>query len=178
MSDARGDLDLAPIGNSSVSALLDRQGRYVWACLPRFDGDPAFCALLSGEPAAEVRHGVWSVELIDCVKTEQTYLRNTPILSTTLTLSISVNIAFFASIAFLATLLLGRAWGPAFAIAVYGLVMVGQSSSAGPDLIPLAGAGTEPYALHAAGVALAVVLLAGAAASWGRTRAIPRRGEG
>lgn len=100
------------------------------------------------------------------------------ILSTTLTLSISVNIAFFASIAFLATLLLGRAWGPAFAIASYGLVMVGQSSSVGPDLIPLAGAGTEPYALHTAGVALAAVLLATTAACWGWTRAIPRRGEG
>ncbi|MGH6949996.1 MAG: glycoside hydrolase family 15 protein [Vitreimonas sp.] len=85
MSDARGDLDLAPIGNCSVSALLDRHGNYVWACLPRFDGDPAFCALLGGEPAAEARHGIWSVELIDCVKSEQTYLRNTPILSTTLT---------------------------------------------------------------------------------------------
>lgn len=85
MSDARGDLDLAPIGNCSVSALLDRQGRFVWACLPRFDGDPAFCALLGGKPAEEAQHGVWSIELIDCVKTEQSYLHNTPILSTTLT---------------------------------------------------------------------------------------------
>ena len=40
-------LDLAVIGNCSCSALIDRQGRFVWSCLPRFDGDPVFCALLN-----------------------------------------------------------------------------------------------------------------------------------
>jgi hypothetical protein len=32
----KGDLDLAPIGNCTVSALIDRSGNYVWACVPRF----------------------------------------------------------------------------------------------------------------------------------------------
>lgn len=78
-------LDLAPIGNCSVSALLDRCARYVWACVPRVDGDPAFCALLSGRDPAEPQAGVWAIDLIDCVDAEQRYERNTPILVTTLT---------------------------------------------------------------------------------------------
>ena len=36
------NLDLFPIGNCSVSALIDRSGRFVWACAPRVDGDPVF----------------------------------------------------------------------------------------------------------------------------------------
>ena len=47
MEDLTGDLDLAPIGNCAVSALIDRLGRYVWACVPRFDSDPVFSSLLS-----------------------------------------------------------------------------------------------------------------------------------
>ena len=35
-------MDLWPIGNCQVSALVDRNGRFVWGCLPRVDGDPAF----------------------------------------------------------------------------------------------------------------------------------------
>lgn len=42
-------LDLWPIGNCQVSALIDRQGRFVWGCVPRVDGDPLFSALLGGE---------------------------------------------------------------------------------------------------------------------------------
>ncbi len=80
-----GDLDLAPIGNCAVSALIDRQGRYVWACVPRVDGDPMFCALLSGKDPAEAQLGVWAVDLIDQVSAEQSYERNTAILITTLT---------------------------------------------------------------------------------------------
>ncbi len=80
-----GNLDLAPIGNCAVSALIDRQGRYVWACVPRVDGDPMFCALMSGRDPAEEQDGVWAVDLIDQVNAEQRYERNTPILITTLT---------------------------------------------------------------------------------------------
>ncbi|HVK81876.1 MAG TPA: glycoside hydrolase family 15 protein [Verrucomicrobiae bacterium] len=80
----KGDLDLAPIGNCSVSALIDRDGRYVWACVPRVDGDPMFSALLSGKDAAE-SDGVWAIDLVDQVKSEQYYERNTPILVTKLT---------------------------------------------------------------------------------------------
>ena len=80
-----GDLDLAPIGNCAVSALIDRQGRYVWACVPRVDGDPMFCALLGGKAVEEPQLGVWAIDLIDQVSAEQRYERNTPILVTTLT---------------------------------------------------------------------------------------------
>jgi hypothetical protein len=38
-------VDLALIGNCQIAALLDRRGRFVWACVPRFDGDPTFCSL-------------------------------------------------------------------------------------------------------------------------------------
>lgn len=77
-------LDLAPIGNCAVSALVDRCGRFVWACVPRVDGDPMFCALLSEASPAEAQTGVWAIDLIDQVKAEQQYERNTPILVTTL----------------------------------------------------------------------------------------------
>ncbi|NEX93925.1 glycoside hydrolase family 15 protein [Caulobacter sp. 17J65-9] len=80
------NLDLAPIGNCTVSALVDRLGRYIWACVPRVDGDPVFCGLLGGrDPSAPDATGVWSIELEDLASAEQTYLRNTPVLSTRLT---------------------------------------------------------------------------------------------
>ena len=41
-------LDLAVIGNCSYSALIDRRGRIIWSCLPRFDSDPVFCSLVNG----------------------------------------------------------------------------------------------------------------------------------
>ena len=46
-------LDLAVIGNSVVSALIDKNGRHVWHCHPRLDADPIFCALLAIEFAVE-----------------------------------------------------------------------------------------------------------------------------
>ncbi len=73
-------LDLWPIGNCQVSALVDRQGRFVWGCVPRVDGDPLFSALLGGE---EPDTGYWGIALEDSVSIEQTYIRNTPILVTT-----------------------------------------------------------------------------------------------
>lgn len=80
-----GDLDLSPIGNCAASALVDRNGVFVWACVPRIDGDPMFCALLSGKDAAEAPRGVWAIDLVDQISVTQTYERNTPILRTTLT---------------------------------------------------------------------------------------------
>jgi GH15 family glucan-1,4-alpha-glucosidase len=80
-----GDLDLAPIGNCAASALIDARARFVWACTPRVDGDPMFCALLSGRDPAEAQHGVWAIDLIDEASTTQHYERNTPILVTRLT---------------------------------------------------------------------------------------------
>ena len=79
------DLDLAPVGNCSVSSLIDRRGRHVWACAPRVDSDPVFSSLLSDRDAgAEDALGVWTVDLADEVEARQEYLRNTPILRTEL----------------------------------------------------------------------------------------------
>ena len=79
-------LELFPIGNCAASALIDDAGRYVWACAPRVDGDPFFSGLLSSrDPATDAAQGVWSVEAEDAVSVRQSYLRNTPILSTEVT---------------------------------------------------------------------------------------------
>lgn len=80
------NLDLFPIGNCAASGLIDRAGRLVWACAPRVDGDPAFAALLSEDPAENPdTHGYWSVEVENQTTVRQSYLRNTPILSTEIT---------------------------------------------------------------------------------------------
>ncbi|MCD2325302.1 glycoside hydrolase family 15 protein [Sphingomonas sp. IC-56] len=77
------NLDLWPIGNCQVSALIDRAGQFVWGCVPRVDGDPIFSALVGGpDTAAEDAKGLWAIDLEDCVSTEQEYVRNTPILVT------------------------------------------------------------------------------------------------
>lgn len=73
-------LDLWPIGNCQVSALVDREGRFVWGCVPRVDGDPLFSSLLGGE---QPETGYWGICLEDSVSIEQEYIRNTPILVTT-----------------------------------------------------------------------------------------------
>ncbi len=74
-------LDLAVIGNCSFSALIDRQGRIVWSCLPRFDGDPVFCSLMNGD---EEEFGFFDLEILDLARTEQHYLHNSAVLVTTL----------------------------------------------------------------------------------------------
>jgi GH15 family glucan-1,4-alpha-glucosidase len=77
-------LELGVIGNCQVGALVDRRGRYVWACLPRLDGDPVFCSLLRDDPTSD-EQGFFAVELRGDVRAEQAYERNTAILVTTLT---------------------------------------------------------------------------------------------
>ncbi|WP_411833703.1 glycoside hydrolase family 15 protein [Pseudoxanthomonas mexicana] len=74
-------LDLGVVGNGSFGALIDRRGRVVWSCLPAFDGDPAFCALLS--PRGH-DGGDCAIELEDHAGGEQHYLKNTAILRTVL----------------------------------------------------------------------------------------------
>jgi GH15 family glucan-1,4-alpha-glucosidase len=74
-------LDLGVIGNGSFGALVDKQARVVWSCLPAFDGDPAFCALLSPR---DHEGGDFSIELEDFADSEQHYLANTAILRTVL----------------------------------------------------------------------------------------------
>jgi GH15 family glucan-1,4-alpha-glucosidase len=81
-------LDLFPIGNCTASALVDRQGRYVWACVPRVDGDPFFSALLrDGDPERADAQGLWDVVVEDAAGFEQQYLRNTPVLRTVIATS-------------------------------------------------------------------------------------------
>jgi GH15 family glucan-1,4-alpha-glucosidase len=81
MSDAtQADLDLGVIGNGSFGALVDRRGRVVWACLPAFDGDPAFCSLLS----PRLGGGDYAIELEAFSHSEQAYLPNTAVLRTLL----------------------------------------------------------------------------------------------
>ncbi|TBR12635.1 MAG: glycoside hydrolase family 15 protein [Lysobacter sp.] len=73
-------LDLGLIGNSSIAALVDRQARIVWGCVPSFDGDPTFCALLS----PHIDGGYFDIELADCTGSEQAYIDNTAVLRTVL----------------------------------------------------------------------------------------------
>ena len=77
------DLDLAPIGNCAISALVDRQGRMVWCCAPRVDSDPFFSQLLSGtDPSDEKARGLWAIELAGPQTATQSYFRNTAVLRT------------------------------------------------------------------------------------------------
>jgi GH15 family glucan-1,4-alpha-glucosidase len=74
------NLDLGLVGNGSFGALVDGRARIVWGCLPAFDGDPAFCALLQ----PKIDGGDWAIELEDFDHAEQRYLHNTAVLRTVL----------------------------------------------------------------------------------------------
>ena len=76
-------LDQGVIGNCQVAALVDDTARITWGCFPRFDSDPTFCSLLSGNGDRD-RPGFFDIELLGLVRSEQQYLGNTPILQTTL----------------------------------------------------------------------------------------------
>ena len=73
-------LELGVIGNGTVAALVDPRGSIVWSCLPTFDADPAFCALLSPREG----RGDWSIELLDLACSGQQYDPNTAVLITRL----------------------------------------------------------------------------------------------
>ncbi|HSH88727.1 MAG TPA: glycoside hydrolase family 15 protein, partial [Ramlibacter sp.] len=73
-------LKLGVIGNCAYSALVDERARIVWSCLPRFDGDPIFNALL--DPSEN--GSVWSFELENFARSEQAYEPNTAIVKTRL----------------------------------------------------------------------------------------------
>jgi GH15 family glucan-1,4-alpha-glucosidase len=72
-------LDLAVIGNSAVASLIARNGRHVWFCFPRLDGDPVFTALLDGEAP---ERGFSDVMLRDEAGWSQAYVANTAIVET------------------------------------------------------------------------------------------------
>ncbi len=73
-------LELGVIGNGTVCALLDRDARVVWSCLPTFDGDPAFCDLL----APKTEGGFFEVVLEGQATSSQHYTHNSAILVTRL----------------------------------------------------------------------------------------------
>ena len=72
-------LDLAVIGNGRTAALLEPSSRIVWWCLPRYDGDPVFCRLLSGDEDK----GFTDV-VLDGRSRRSNYVRNTAIVVTEL----------------------------------------------------------------------------------------------
>src|SRR5262245_5476766 len=74
-------LELAVVGNCSWGGLIDAQGRLVWACLPRFDSDPLFPALLDDAPDHD---GTFTIELANLAHCEQHYDGHTAILVTLL----------------------------------------------------------------------------------------------
>ena len=78
-------LNLWPIGNCQVSALIDERAGLVWGCQPRVDGDPLFCALLEPKSPGVMPRGEWRISVENQVSAEQHYLKNTPILATRLT---------------------------------------------------------------------------------------------
>ncbi len=89
---AEPSLSLGVIGNCSFSALIDARGRIVWCCLPRFDGDPVFNALLqpghnapgsSGDEAA-AGSSSFGIEIEDFAESRQWYEPNTAVLRTQL----------------------------------------------------------------------------------------------
>ncbi|MGZ8345692.1 MAG: glycoside hydrolase family 15 protein [Allosphingosinicella sp.] len=84
------NLNLWPIGNCQVSALIDEEAGFVWGGQPRVDGDPMFSALLDPVPLEDgtergMPRGEWRITLENQVSSEQRYLKNTPILATRLT---------------------------------------------------------------------------------------------
>jgi GH15 family glucan-1,4-alpha-glucosidase len=76
------NLDLALIGNCAISALVDSRARIVWCCMPRFDGEPVFHALLEGGTGDE--ESVFAVELEGFARAEQAYDPGTALLRTRL----------------------------------------------------------------------------------------------
>ena len=79
-------LDLGLIGNCCFGALVDPYARIVWCCLPSFDGEPVFDALLRvDEPAQPAERGLFAIDLAGAEGSEQHYVPNTPVLITRVT---------------------------------------------------------------------------------------------
>ena len=77
---AAPSLSLGVIGNCAFSALVDARGRIVWCCLPRFDADPVFNALLDpGEKGS-----AFTIEIENFAHARQWYEPNTAVLHTQL----------------------------------------------------------------------------------------------
>ncbi len=81
---APASLSLGMIGNCAISALIDTHGRIVWGCLPRFDGDPVFHALLGARTGDADGAGSFAIEIENLAETRQHYEPNTAVLQTEL----------------------------------------------------------------------------------------------
>jgi len=71
------------IGNCAISALINTRGTIVWCCMPRFDGDPIFHALLDSRDGLP-HDGTFGIEVEDFARCEQAYDPNTAVLRTRL----------------------------------------------------------------------------------------------
>jgi len=81
----RPSLELAMIGNCTVSALIDEQANIVWCCMPRFDSVPVFDALINSRAdGAQQTEGTMAVEIEDFARSEQSYDHNTAVVRTRL----------------------------------------------------------------------------------------------
>ena len=74
------NLELGVIGNCQIAGLIDAQGSLIWACIPRFDAEPAFSRLVDTRD-----HGHFSIKLQDQCDATQSYRHNTAVLCTELT---------------------------------------------------------------------------------------------
>jgi GH15 family glucan-1,4-alpha-glucosidase len=68
--------DLGLIGNCQYAALVHRDGRVVWSCLPRFDSEPVFGALLDPDG------GAFEIGPASGAVGSQRYVPNTNVLET------------------------------------------------------------------------------------------------
>ena len=83
MNPPTASLDTALIGNCAISALIDKRGAVVWCCMPRFDGDPIFHALLDSAQGLP-QDGTFTVELEGFARSVQSYDHGTAVLRTRL----------------------------------------------------------------------------------------------
>lgn len=71
--------NLGLIGDTRTAALVDHQGRVLWLCLPHFDGEPIFAALVAGESG-----GVFSLgAAADAPMVRRRYRSGSAVLETT-----------------------------------------------------------------------------------------------
>src|SRR6202042_2301291 len=71
--------DYALIGDRGTAALVGRDGSIDWLCLPRFDNDAVFCALLG-----DAENGTWRIRPTGEVRsTTRAYRDGTMVLETT-----------------------------------------------------------------------------------------------
>lgn len=90
------NLELGVIGNCTFGALIDKSAEVVWACMPRFDGEPIFSSLVGGDD--DIVEGTFAIRIENFSHSEQHYVKNTAVLITTLfdTFGNSIEVTDFA----------------------------------------------------------------------------------